>query len=71
MPSPDKVPITLKARIDQFIDIYGTLHEVSRQLRVDVGYLSRLRTGKMVNPSDVVLAKLGLRAETTYYRTRP
>lgn len=40
---------------------HGTMRAVGRVLKIDHGYLSRLKDGKKLNPSDAVLRKLGLR----------
>lgn len=40
---------------------HGSMRAAARVLKIDHGYLSRLKDGKKLNPSDAVLKKLGLR----------
>jgi transcriptional regulator with XRE-family HTH domain len=40
---------------------HGSLRAVARVLEIDAGYLSRLKAGEKLNPSDALLRKLGLR----------
>ena len=56
----------LRDRIDWFVAVHLSLRRAARALRVDVGYLSRLRNGKMANPSDSLLRKLGLERVVSY-----
>lgn len=48
-------------RINELEAQHGSLRAVARALRIDAGYLSRLKAGKKLDPSDAVLKKLGLR----------
>lgn len=51
--------------IEEWECLYG-LRGAARKLRVDPGYLSRLRSGAKTNPDDALLKKLGLRRVVTY-----
>jgi transcriptional regulator with XRE-family HTH domain len=62
--------MTLQERIDELVAAHGSLREVARLIDMDAAYLSRLRSGLMAAPSQVTLAKLGLRRKTSYERTR-
>ena len=42
--------MTLQDRIDELVQQHGSLRAVARVTEIDVGYLSRLRTGEKVNP---------------------
>ena len=46
----------------------GGLRALSRAIDVCPGYLSRLQNGEKLNPSDEVLAALGIRREVSYHR---
>lgn len=63
--------MSLQQRIAQLVGLYGSLRAVSVMLEIDVGYLSRLATGKKTNPTDEVLLKLDLRRVVTYERMTP
>ncbi len=54
--------------IDLCVQIWGSLREASKQLEIDVAYLSRLKNGKKTNPSDEVLRKLGLCRVVSFVR---
>lgn len=60
---------TLPEHIDRIAAVFGSLRKMSEALEIDVGYLSRLRSGEKSDPSDEVLATLGLRKTVTYTRT--
>lgn len=47
--------------IDRAAARYGSLRKAGLILKINYAYLSRLRSGQKVNPSDAVLRKLGLR----------
>lgn len=51
----------LLLRMQELEKKHGSLRAVGRVLKIDSGYLSRLKTGKKLDPSDIVLRKLGLR----------
>lgn len=53
--------MTLQDRIDELVQQHGSLRAVARVTEIDVGYLSRLRTGEKVNPEKDKLRRLGLR----------
>lgn len=50
----------LQSRIKELERLHGSLRAAARATEVDVGYLKRLRDGEKTNPSDAILAKLGL-----------
>jgi hypothetical protein len=55
----DTAPI--KKRVDELAKRHGSLRAAARVLKLTPAYLSRLRSGEKINPSDKVLKKLGLR----------
>ena len=55
-----------RERIKDAVERHGSLRAVARIFRVDVAYLSRLRTSVRYNPSDRLLKKLGLKRVVTY-----
>ncbi|WP_282259698.1 hypothetical protein [Stenotrophomonas sp. PS02301] len=57
---------TLAERIAFEVELTGSLQGVARELDIDCGYLSRLASGEKTNPSDEVLAKLGLEKTVIY-----
>lgn len=63
--------ITIPERIAQFEKQYGGFRPAARALRIDVGYLWRLKTGDKTNPSDAVLKKLSLERRISYAPTPP
>lgn len=58
--------VTIKERIDELCKTHGSLRKVAKSIDVDLGYLSGLRSGIKTNPSDIVIAKLGLKKIVTY-----
>lgn len=64
--SAPEMPNPLAGRIDELIQVYGSLRELAAVIQVDVSYLSRLRSGEAKNPSDDVLRKLGLQQCVVY-----
>lgn len=58
--------MTLQDRIDELVQQHGSLRAVARVTEIDVGYLSRLRTGEKVNPEKDKLRRLGLRRGLTW-----
>lgn len=58
--------MTLKERSEMLIDVYGGLRRAARQLDMDPAYLLRLKTGERKNPSEFILAKLGLKRKVVY-----
>ena len=56
----------LRLRIDALVARHGSYRAAARVLRVDAGYLSRLRNGGKTAPSDHLLKRLGLRRVVTY-----
>jgi len=59
-------PITLATRVNQMIELHGSLRAVARVTGIDVGYLSRLRSGEKANPEKAVLRELSLRRVVVY-----
>lgn len=60
----------LDKRIRELIAKHGTLRAVARHTGIDVGYLSRLERREKTEPSDEMLARLGLRRVVTYRRVK-
>lgn len=58
--------LTLYDRIEQLVAQHGSLRAVARVTEIDVGYLSRLRSGEKVNPEKDKLRRLGLRRIVGY-----
>lgn len=48
-------------RLKELEKQHGSMRAAARVLKIDHGYLSRLKDGSKMNPSDAVLRKLGLR----------
>lgn len=63
--------MTLQDRIDELVAQHGSLRAVARVTEIDVGYLSRLRTGYKANPEKDKLRRLGLRRVVTFERLKP
>jgi len=62
--------MTLQDRIDELVAQHGSLRAVARVTEIDVGYLSRLRTGQKANPEKDKLRRLGLRRVVTFERIK-
>ena len=63
--------VTLPQRIQQLIERHGSLRATGRALRIDPGYLLRLKTCEKYHPSMKTLRKLHLaKAITTRYVLR-
>ena len=45
---------------------YGGLRKASRALKLDAGYLCKLKSGEKKNPSALTLWRLGLRRKVIY-----
>ena len=58
--------MTLSQCIDRLAEKHGSLRAAARAAGLDVGYLSRLRSGEKHQPSDDVLAALGLERVVSY-----
>ena len=58
--------MTLQKCIAKLVRQHGSLREVARVTEIDVGYLSRLRSGEKVNPEKEKLRRLGLRRVVSY-----
>jgi hypothetical protein len=48
------------------IKLHGSLRKAQAATGINYAYLQRLHKGDKVNPSDAVLAKLGLRKRSAY-----
>lgn len=64
-------PSLIRTRIQQLMMHHDctTYRELGEKLGIDYGYLHHLVSGTKKNPSDRILAKLGLRKVITYERT--
>jgi hypothetical protein len=62
--------MTLQERIDQLVELHGSLRAAARVTMIDPGYLSRLRSGEKARPEKLILARLGLRRVVTYELAR-
>lgn len=60
--------ISLGVRIIELCNTHGSLRAAARVLRVDPGYLSRLRNGIKSRPSKTLLRRMKLREVITYER---
>lgn len=58
--------MSLCDRINRLVQQHGSLRAVARVTEIDVGYLSRLRSGEKVNPENDKLRRLGLRRVVNY-----
>jgi transcriptional regulator with XRE-family HTH domain len=58
--------VTLQERIEMLVSQHGSLRAVARVTEIDVGYLSRLRSGEKSNPEKDKLRRLGLRRVVSY-----
>lgn len=58
--------MTIAERIEQLVALHGSLRAVARATGIDVGYLSRLRSGEKVSPEKDKLTRLGLRKVVSY-----
>lgn len=56
----------LRSRIEALTEKYGGITKAGKAIKVDTGYLVRLRDGEKRNPSDETLFKLGLVKVITY-----
>lgn len=61
----------MQERIDELVLKHGTLRAVGRVLKVDPGYLSRLRRGIVTMPSNGLLRRMRLRRVIYYVRAQP
>ncbi len=59
--------LPLMRSVDAVANRYGSLRAAARVLGVDVGYLSRMRSGKKSNPSKTLMHRLGIRREIRFY----
>lgn len=76
-PDRPSTPMTAKAverstllqrTVEAFVSKYGSLRAASVALNVDHAYLSRLIAGEKDNPSDELLAALGLTRRIVIFR---
>jgi hypothetical protein len=58
--------MTLQERIEQLVAQHGSLRAVSLVTEIDVGYLSRLRSGEKFAPEKDKLRRLGVRRVVSY-----
>lgn len=58
--------ITVADRIAELVQIFGSMQQAALGLDIDCGYLCRLASGAKTNPSDAVLARLGLERVVLY-----
>jgi hypothetical protein len=56
----------IKERIGSMIDEHGGLRAAARAIGCDPAYLLRLYSGEKNNPSDAMLAKLGLKKQVRH-----
>ena len=52
--------LMIKTRVEQLVEVYGSVRAVGKALNIDHAYLQRLAKGEKQNPSDITLKKLGL-----------
>lgn len=57
---------TLQDAVKARIQAMGGLRPLARHLRISPSYISKMATGKRVDPTDETLAKLGLVRKTVY-----
>lgn len=58
----DTLQDAVKAKIQEI----GGLRSLARHLKISPSYVSKMATGKRVDPTDETLAKLGLVRKTVY-----
>lgn len=63
--------ISLRDRIDELCEKHGSQRAAAAVLKIDHAYLSRLRRGSKVEPSQHVLKKLGLQRVVLYRAVKP
>ena len=62
--------MTIQDRINELVELHGSLRAVARVTEIDAGYLSRLRAGEKANPDKDKLRRLGLRRVVTFERLK-
>ena len=62
--------MTIHDRINELVELHGSLRAVARVTEIDAGYLSRLRAGEKANPDKDKLRRLGLRRVVTFERLK-
>lgn len=60
--------VGIPKRIVELMVEHGSLQNVAKATGIDVGYLSRLASGKQTAPGVDTLERLGLRRVVTYRR---
>jgi hypothetical protein len=60
-PAGQEAYVTVPKRLDELIAQHGTLRAAARVIEIDVGYLSRLRSGEKGKPGKDFLRRMGLR----------
>lgn len=61
----------LRNAINAAVQQHGSLNKAARVLKVNVGYLSRLRSGEDNNPNKKLQKRLGVRRLIVYERIEP
>lgn len=56
----------LQRAVARLVKQHGGLRLAAKAIKVDVAYLSRLRSGEKGNPGDDVMRKLGLEKAVTF-----
>jgi transcriptional regulator with XRE-family HTH domain len=62
--------MTLSQCIDRLVKKHGGVRALARAAGIDAGYVTRLRNGDKSEPSDTMLAALGLERVVTYKVSR-
>lgn len=61
----------LSQAAERLIDKHKGLRKAAKAIKIDPGYLSRIRNGLKTSPSDAILKRLGLaRGDIPYTRLR-
>ena len=63
--------VTLETAVQTIVQQHGGIRAAARATGVDKGFISRLMSGKKVNPSDETLEALGLYAVPLYEVVQP
>jgi hypothetical protein len=56
----------IKRAVERIVKKHGGLNKAGRAVGIDPPYLSRLRTGKKINPSANILKRLGIERRIVY-----
>ncbi len=60
----------LSEAAERLIDKHNGLVKAAKALKINPGYLSRIRHGERDNPSEALLKKFGLTRTTTFQRAK-